>query len=143
MVDAKKKIRKRRRFRLNGESIYQIIITLIVIFMSIICFYPLFYVVGASLMSAAEWQATGGVFFFPRKPTLDAFKAVLSQPALYKSLLVSVARTLVVSLLNTATCGFTGYVLSRKDFFGKKILSVVLFITMIYGGGLIPTYLVV
>ena len=100
MVNAKKKYRIRRKFRLNGESIYQIIITMIVIFMSIICFYPLFYVIGASLMSAAEWQATGGVFFFPKKPTLDAFKAVLTQPALYKSLLVSLSRTVVVSLLN-------------------------------------------
>ena len=95
-----KSIKKRRKkFRLDGESIYQIIIVIIIVLISIACFYPLFYVIGASFMSAQEWQQTGGVFFFPKNPTLDSYKAVLAQPALYKSLLVSVSRTIIVSLL--------------------------------------------
>mgnify|MGYP000000549999 CR=1 FL=1 len=129
--------------RWNSERYYQMFLYFIIILLSVICLYPLIYIVSASLMSVEEWQLRNGVFLFPHKPTLDAYIVVFSQQQLYLSLWVSVARTVCGSVLSTATCMLVGYALSRSDFFLKRPLSVILFITMIYGGGLIPGYLVI
>ena len=132
-----------RKERWNGERFYQMFLYLIIILLSLVCLYPLIYILSASLMSVEEWQLRNGVFLFPHKPTFDAYAIVFSQEQLYMSLGVSVARTFCGSIITTVTCALTGYALSRPDFFLKKPLSVILFITMIYGGGLIPGYLVI
>ena len=132
-----------RKDRWNGERFYQMFLYLIIILLSLVCLYPLIYILSASLMSVEEWQLRNGVFLFPHKPTFDAYAIVFSQEQLYMSLGVSVARTFCGSIITTVTCALTGYALSRPDFFLKKPLSVILFITMIYGGGLIPGYLVI
>ena len=132
-----------RKERWNGERFYQMFLYLIIILLSLVCLYPLIYILSASLMSVEEWQLRNGVFLFPHKPTFDAYAIVFSQKQLYMSLGVSVARTFCGSIITTVTCALTGYALSRPDFFLKKPLSVILFITMIYGGGLIPGYLVI
>ena len=135
--------RAMRRERWNAERYYQIFLYVFIFLLSLVCLYPLVYVLSASLMSVSEWQARGGVFLVPHRPTLEAYKFVLSQHQLYQSLGVSVARTVVGAVLSVVTCALTGYALSRNDFFGKKPLSVLLFITLIYYGGLIPSYLVI
>ena len=135
--------RAMRRERWNAERYYQIFLYVFIFLLSLVCLYPLVYVLSASLMSVSEWQARGGVFLLPHRPTLEAYKFVLSQHQLYQSLGVSVARTVVGAVLSVVTCALTGYALSRNDFFGKKPLSVLLFITLIYYGGLIPSYLVI
>ena len=132
-----------RKERWNGERFYQMFLYLIIILLSLVCLYPLIYILSASLMSVEEWQLRNGVFLFPHKPTFDAYAIVFSQKQLYMSLGVSVARTFCGSIITTVICALTGYALSRPDFFLKKPLSVILFITMIYGGGLIPGYLVI
>lgn len=126
----------------NEERKYQAFLYVVIVTISLLCLYPLVYVVSASFMTNAEWVERNGMFLFPHNPTLQAYQAVLSQKALYQALWVSVKRTVVGPLFAVTVCAITGYALSRKDFFGKKILSVLLFITLIYGGGLIPSYLI-
>ena len=76
----KEKVMKARFW--NAERIYQIFLYTVIILMSLICLYPLIYVISASLMSAAEWQERVCVFLFPHRPTFEAYAAVLRQPAL-------------------------------------------------------------
>lgn len=59
----KEKVMKARFW--NAERIYQIFLYTVIILMSLICLYPLIYVISASLMSAAEWQERAGVFLLP------------------------------------------------------------------------------
>lgn len=129
--------------RWNGERYYQMFLYTFIFLLSLACLYPLIYVLSASLMSVSEWQERNGIFLFPHRPTFEAYKYVLQQQQLYQSLWVSVARTVVGSIVSTVTCALTGYALSRNDFFLKRPLSVLLFITLIYSGGLIPSYLVI
>lgn len=132
-----------RKERWNAERFYQMFLYTFIALLSLLCLYPLIYIVSASLMSVEEWQARGGVFLLPHKPTFDAYAYVFAQKQLYLSLGVSVARTVCGSILSTVTCALTGYALSRHDFFLKKPLSILLFITLVYYGGLIPSYLVI
>ena len=132
-----------RKERWNSERYYQMFLYTFIFLLSLLCLYPLIYVLSASLMSVSEWQARNGIFLLPHRPTIEAYKYVLTQQQLYKSLWVSVARTVVGALLSTVTSALTGYALSRSDFFMKRPLSILLFITLIYYGGLIPSYLVI
>ena len=141
MVNAKP-LKKKRRV-VNGEKIYQIVIVTIISLIVLICLYPLLYILSASLMSADEWNARMGVFLIPHKPTLEAYRVVLEQVNLYKAFGVSVSRAVVGAVTGVFMNAVTGYTLSRKKIFGKKVLSVFLFITMIYGGGFIPTYIII
>jgi putative aldouronate transport system permease protein len=134
--------KRRKRVRWSRELAYQIVIHITVGLIVLICIYPLINIVSGSLMSAAEWNERGGVFLFPHMPTLDAYRVVLRERALYWALLVSVERVLVGPVTGAFVNCVTGYALSRKRFCGKSFISVFIFITMVYVGGLIPNFLV-
>ena len=136
-------VANKRRKKLNGEIIYQIIIITIISIIVFISFYPLIYIVSASLMSAEEWNQRAGLFIIPHRPSLEAYKIVLEQVNLYKAFGVSVSRAVGGAVTGVFMNAVTGYTLSRKKIFGKKVFSVFLFITMIYGGGLIPAYIII
>ena len=137
----KRRMAPKRLF--SGESIYQGCILVIVFLLMLLCLYPLIYVLGASLMTEAEWIMRDGLFLFPHHPTLDAYADVFREVGIYTAFGVSVARTVVGSVLSVLCCAITGYALHVKGFWGQRFLSVFLFITMVYGGGLISSYLVI
>ena len=125
----------------RAEKGYQIITGTILFILLVLCMYPLIYVLGASFMTEQEWIQREGVFLFPRNPTIEAYKEVLSQPDLYKAIGVSVLRTVVGPVCATFCNMIFGYALYIKDFWGKRTLSFLVFFTMVFGGGTIPAYL--
>ena len=127
----------------NAERVYQIVINTLIAIMVLICIYPLIYILSASFMSATEWNERAGLFLFPHAPTLEAYGVVLQQKGLYYAFLVSIARVIAGPLTGITVCFVTGYTLARPDFYGKKVLSVFIFVTLVYGAGFIPNYLVV
>jgi putative aldouronate transport system permease protein len=144
-----KKIEANTRFKkilyklTNAETRYQMLISFIIGALLIFCLYPLIYVFSASLMSEAEWVARDGLFLFPYKPIFDAYVDVFRQRDIFNAFGVSVTRVLIGAPLNVFICAITGYVLHLKDFFGRRILAIFLFVTMVYGGGMIPTYVTI
>ena len=106
--------------------------------------YPLTYVVALSLTSEQEWVESGGFLLWPSRPTLRAYvNVIIRTPVFTNSFLVSVARVVVGTpciLLFTMTMG---YVLSRQRLPGRQPLIVLVLVTILFPGGLIPTYLVV
>ncbi len=135
------KTKKKNKISTSSERGYQIITGTILFVLLVCCTYPLIYVLGASFMSEAEWIERAGVFLIPHKPTLEAYKEVLMQPDLYKSIGVSIARTIVGPLTSVLCNMIFGYALCLKDFWGKRVLSFFVFFTMVFGGGTIPQYL--
>ncbi|WP_238452828.1 carbohydrate ABC transporter permease [Micromonospora sp. ATA51] len=103
---------------------------------------PLIYIVASSFSSATAVSA-GRVKFWPVEFSLHAYKVALSNPQVlrgyYNSLIYAVAGTLISVTLTVAIA----YPLSRKTFFGRNVLMTVLIFTMLFSGGLIPTYMVV
>ncbi len=103
---------------------------------------PLVYVVANSFSSAGAVSA-GQVFLWPVEPSLRAYQEALSDPQIlrgyYNSLVYAVGGTLISVTLTIAIA----YPLSRKTFFGRNVIMSLLLFTMLFSGGLIPTYLVV
>lgn len=130
--------------KLQGTELsYQIAITFFVVLISVTAFFPLYYVVALSFVSEAEWVRKGGILLWVSKPILNGYKLVLKNPIVFQSFFISVARTLFGTSLAIFWCMITGYAASRRDMPGRSALIVLVLITFLFRGGLIPTYLVV
>jgi putative aldouronate transport system permease protein len=128
----------------NSEKVYQIVITTMVVITSVICLFPLFYILLLSLTSKSEWIAKGGVIFFVEKPTLIAYTGIFKFGSMIASaLFVSVLRTTVGTFCTLMVTIVSGYTLSRKELPGRRVLLFLIMTILIFNGGLIPTYLVV
>ena len=83
------------------------------------------------------------VIAIPKHPTLENYKYVLSGNSIFRAYGVTVFRTVVGTLLNLVITVMTAYPLSKKFLPGRNVLMQIFFFTMIFSGGMIPTYLVV
>ncbi len=126
----------------RGDRIFLIGVKTMLWITLILVLIPLIYVVANSFSSASAVSA-GRVFLWPVEPSLRAYQEALSDPQIlkgyYNSLIYAVGGTLISVTLTIAIA----YPLSRKTFFGRNVIMSVLLFTMLFSGGLIPTYLVV
>lgn len=104
--------------------------------------YPLIYVVSASF-SSGEALASGKVRLFPVEPTLLSYKTVFEYDAIWVGFVNSIIYTVVGTVVSMVLTLLAAYPLSRDDFRGKKVLSSIFLFTMMFSGGLIPTYMLV
>lgn len=125
-----------------GDRIFVIIAYILVGIVALACLYPFVYVVSAS-MSDFEHLGRGEVWLLPKGINFEAYKIVLQTDEIWtaygNTLWYVVVGTLVSLFLST----ITAYPLSRQTFGGRRFLTLLFSFTMFFGGGLIPTYLVV
>jgi putative aldouronate transport system permease protein len=126
----------------SGDRIFLIGIKVMLWIALIAVAVPLIYVVSSSFSSASAVSA-GRVLLWPVEPSLAAYKSALTNPQVlqgyYNSLIYAIGGTLISVTLTVAIA----YPLSRKTFFGRNLIMSLLIFTMLFSGGLIPTYLVV
>lgn len=112
------------------------------IFICVVMLYPFLFVLAASLSSSSH-VARGMVGIIPRGFNLLAYKEVFSYRYIwtgYRNTILYTTCGTVVNLVMTI-CG--AYPLSRKQFYGRGVFTFFIAVTMFFGGGLIPTYLVI
>lgn len=105
--------------------------------------YPCWYVVMASVSNPVALYNGSKLLLWPRGFSLDAYRLILQHSMLWKSYgntLIYVGTSTVLGLSLTI---LASYVLSRSCMPGKNVILTMITITMFFGGGLIPTYLVV
>lgn len=105
--------------------------------------FPLLYVVSVSLTPYTEVLRNGGFVLVPKSITLEAYRHLLHDSDLPRAFGVTVFLTTVGTAINLALIMTLAYPLSRKAMPGRSFFLLYIFITMLFGGGLIPTYLVV
>ena len=125
-----------------SDKVSDIILVVFCTIILLIIAYPLYYVVIASISDPYDVYA-GKTFLLPSQFTLEGYKAVLSNAKLYAGFLNSVKYTIIGTIYSVLMVYLTAYPLSRKELPGRKLISIFFIITMYFGGGLIPTYLVV
>jgi putative aldouronate transport system permease protein len=108
----------------------------------IIVAVPLIYIVANSFSSPSAVSA-GRVLFWPIEPSIRAYKEAFSDPLIMKGYLNSFIYAIGGTLISVTLTIAIAYPLSRRTFFGRNVIMSVLIFTMLFSGGLIPTYLVV
>ena len=131
---AKKTVKKKHTF-----STFSVVNTLFFVVFCLFILVPIYKVVIDSL----DLHTAYGMKLWPEKFGLAGYKSVFSNPTLYRPLLVSLFTTISGTLLGLFLCTLGGYVLIQWDMPGRNFLAGLLLFTMIFEGGMIPTYLVV
>ena len=106
------------------------------------CLLPFIYVAAASLTTPEELLVKR-IVFFPSKVTFAAYQYIFSSKIIPQSLLVSIFITVFGTLINISMTALMAYPLSRKNLRGRRYLLLMVVFTMLFNGGMIPTYLVV
>jgi ABC-type glycerol-3-phosphate transport system permease component len=103
---------------------------------------PLIYIVANSFSSPSAVSA-GRVLLWPVEPSLQAYKVAFGDPQIMQGYLNSFIYAIGGTMISVTLTIAIAYPLSRRTFFGRNVIMSVLIFTMLFSGGLIPTYLVV
>lgn len=123
------------RLFLLGVYAFLSVVTIVVLF-------PLIFIISSSF-SSPQAVVSGKVWLLPVDFTLEGYKAVFRNPQIVFGYLNSLYYTVVGTAVNVALTVMLAYPLARKTFYGRNFIMVLLVITMMFEGGLIPLYLVV
>ncbi len=127
--------------RISGADLaFRICNTLFMVIFVIITLYPVLNTLAISLNDGTD-ALRGGIHLFPRVFTWKNYTTVLQKDNLMIGAVVTVARTIIGTLLALVTNAILAFIVSRKNFIFAKQLSLFWVITMYVNGGLIPTFL--
>lgn len=132
-----------RRYNTGIASrIFDVFNVILMIFIIIIMIYPLLNEISVSLSKPSVIDA-GAVTFFPRGFNTLAYRYLVSNKSLWLSYLMTIVYAAGKTLFTLLFTSCVAYSLSISDFVFKKPITVLFAITMFFGGGLIPTYLLI
>lgn len=142
MVATDKK-RKNNRIRESlGDNILKTFVYTMVILLSLACLLPLLNVLASSFSSVESLNA-GKVAFWPIGFNVDAYKTILENGQLMRSMLFSLRITFVHVIFTLVMTVLCAYPLSHKDLVGKNVIWPFILFTMYFGGGMIPHYILI
>ena len=129
--------------RSAGEKIFEVINITAMFILMCITLYPFLHVAFASLSNPSEFMAHQGVLLKPYGFNLASYEAVIKTPAILSGYANTLKYVSVGTAINLVVTSMGAYVLSRKNVFWNRLFMVMVVITMFFGGGLIPSYLLV
>lgn len=125
-----------------GDRIFMVIVYIILTFCLVVVLYPLIYVVSASFSSSAAIRS-GEVWLYPVDITLQGYEAVFGNYQIMTGFLNSFIYTFGGTAVNLVMTMLCAYPLSRKEFYGRGLITGIFVFTMYFGGGLVPTYMLI
>ena len=128
--------------RCREDVIFDTVIFIILTLILFVVAYPLYWVIISSFSDPTAVSA-GKVLLRPMGFTLKGYAEVFKNSQVMRGFFNSIVITFVGVCVNLAVTLPTAYALSRDNFSGKKPITVFYMITMFFGGGMIPPYLVV
>ncbi|GHT64614.1 sugar ABC transporter permease [Spirochaetia bacterium] len=125
-----------------SDRIFNVIIHILLILAVIVTFYPIFFVVIASV-SDPIYVNSGTFLLYPKGFTLLGYTRVFDDARIWSGYLNTIIYAVFGTLLGLFCSLLAGYALSRKDLPGRNIIMAIMVFTMYFSGGLIPFYMVV
>jgi putative aldouronate transport system permease protein len=125
-----------------GDRIFVAILYVCLTGVLLVVLYPLVYIVSSSLSSPSA-VSSGRVWLWPVEFSLRGYEVALSNPQILSGYSNSLFYAIFGTLISVTLTVLLAYPLSRKSFFGRNVIMVFIVFTMLFSGGLIPTYLVV
>ncbi|MCM3041671.1 carbohydrate ABC transporter permease [Paenibacillus motobuensis] len=126
----------------KGEAVFDIINNLGMLLICFVTLYPIWYVL-INAFNDGKDAMLGGIYWWPRVFSLENFKAVFDNPGITTAMLLTVAKTLVGVGAHVFFTAMVAYAFSRRELIFGRFYIFLGTITMIFSGGLIPTYLLI
>ena len=132
-----KKMKVRRQ---RSDNIMQGIIVIILLLLCASIILPCLNILALAFNDGSD-AAKGGVYFFPRMFTLQNFKEVFKDGKIIGAYRITVARTIIGTVLSLWLITMSAFVLKIKTLPGRTFFTMAIALTMLFSGGLIPTYI--
>jgi putative aldouronate transport system permease protein len=132
-----------RKRQTKGDIIFEAVDYILLTLVTLLCLYPILYVIFASVSDPIRLQANRGALWKPLGFTLEGYKLVFQDKGMllgYANAIFYVVAGVAVQMMFTTVGAFA---LSRRNLYWKKVIMLMITITMFFGGGLIPFFLVV
>lgn len=125
-----------------SDKTFDVVNVIVMVVLLFIFIWPLWFILIASFSNPSEvWL--GNVILWPKDFTLIAYEAIIEYEAIWIGYRNTIFYTVVGTFVNVVLTICAAYPLSRKDFMPRNFFMFMFMVTMYFGGGLIPTYLVV
>ncbi|RCW49568.1 carbohydrate ABC transporter permease [Paenibacillus prosopidis] len=125
-----------------GNRIFDTVNYTLLLLIALLCVMPFIYVLAVSFTSPAE-VAKGGLILWPKEWSLASYRYIFSTNTLVRSMLVSIYITVLGTLINLIFTSLMAYPLAKTHLRGRQTILLAVLFTMLFGGGMIPTYFVV
>lgn len=142
LLERKESKKPGRQKKLTNEKKFAIINYTLLTISMIIFLYPLIYIVSSSF-SSVDAVVAGKVKLLPVDFSLEGYKAVFKSSSIWSGYWNSIKYTVLGTAINVFVTFLAAYPLSRKDLKGRNFIMMFFTFTMIFNGGIVPTYLVV
>ena len=123
-----------------GDIVFNMINYTIFTIFTLACIFP-FYYLFINTISDNELVVKGVINFIPRGINLNNYKTLLSVSDLGNALIVTIARTVIGTALMVMASGLVGYLVTKKELWGRKFWYRFLIITMYFNAGTIPWFM--
>lgn len=125
------------------DKLFDAVVVVLMTMIALICVVPVLFVLSISITPFSEVQRNGGFILVPRAITFEAYRTLLSNDGIKDAYRVTLFITLVGTALNLIVTVLMAYPLSRSNLPGRGWITNLIIFTMMFNGGMIPTYLVV
>ena len=120
---------------------FQVVVHGIMVLLCLVCVLPFLLLIMSSVADE-NWLIMNGYSFFPAKLSADAYQYLLvDSSSIVRGYLISAFVTVAGTCISLVMTTLMAYPLSRKDLPGRYIFSFFIFFTMLFNGGLVPTYI--
>ena len=132
--------RKGHHIRSTEDRVVDTIITIVMIFVVLVTVYPFYYIIIHAFTHGMD-SSLGGMYFWPRRPTLENFETLLADASWGNAIFITVARTVVGTVLGVFVTSAVAYALSFEHVIFRGAYYKLYIFTMYFSGGMIPFYI--
>jgi putative aldouronate transport system permease protein len=126
----------------KSDVVFLILVYTFLIAFTVSILFPLIYVIMTSFAPVKDYY-TRGFFIIPSSWTVEAYQYLLNNPGFIQAFKSSVIITVVGTSINITVTSLMAYGLSESWIKGRSMINFMILFTMLFSGGLIPSYLVV
>jgi len=126
----------------KGDKIFLGFVYFYLLIALILTIYPLIFVLSASI-SEPHYVNSGRMVLWPMGVTWEGYQLIFQNTQIWTGYLNTIFYTVVGTLINLVVTIPASYALSRPEFYGKRFFIIFIMITMFFGGGIIPTFILI
>lgn len=125
-----------------GDRIFTVFIYVVLALLAFSTFYPFWNSLVISFNEGLD-TSKGGITFWPREFTLENYKIVFEDSRLMNGFVIALLRTVIGTVASILATAIFAYGMSKRGLMGRKYYMIMCIVTMYFGGGLIPSYMLI
>ena len=135
-------MKQKTKIKYNQDRLYYIICYTVITILTLVVLYPIIYIISASF-SNADLVVQGKVWLWPVDINLDAYKVVVNRKSIWTGYGNTIIYTFCGTVINLVMTLLCAYPMARKNLRGRTAIMFFFSFTMLFSGGMIPSYMLV